>query len=375
MKLKYIIIPLTMLALSSCESTNKNEIEDTTQKTTIKGSSMLSSGASEQSKATICLDINSNGICEDDEPKTNTDKEGKFELKVDFKVKEGTHLIAKDGFSLVRQETNTDKLTYVKYYSSSEKEQHINAFSTYIVNELSDNPSLSYKDAIANFLNKRDIDIDVVNYEPIYAKKHLNESGNKFFDTTFAIDKLMYEKAKEKAKNADVNVSFRGVSSTNPSDGEIDQTIEDNKDYLDSFLDMLKEYFEDLSKYLSDWYDSIFSEDVNGSTDIVDIEITRDTFNGIWLLKNYNDAQTKTCTVIDSADNVVVYEKDGAVTELTLEYNDTDKSLILSKGFITAETIYFTEYKSDGSFKAHYSDGVKVDGFVQDSLDICKSKL
>lgn len=298
---------------------------------------------------------------------------------MNFEVKDGTHLIAKDGYSLVRGNSNTDKLVYVKYYKSDEKEQHINALSTYVVNALKDNPSSTYKDVVDTFLNSRDLETNMINYNPIYAKENLDTSGSKYFNTTFALDKIMFKKAKEKFQNIDSNISLKSSSyrgtTTNPSDGEIDQTIEDNKDYLDSFLDILNQYLDDLSSYLGDWYNSIFSEDVNNTVEIVDVDIKRETFNGIWLLKNYNDAKTKTCTVIDNADNVAIYEKDGSVTELTLEYNDADKSLVLSKGFITAKTIYFTEYKSNGTFKAYYSDKVKVEGSIQGSLDSCKSKL
>ena len=375
-------LTLSLLLGSAALFQGCSSTDDTTQpttntspaevSTTIQGSTTLASGPRTEQKATVCLDINSDNVCNDDEPQTNTDSAGDYTLTIDTEVADGTVMLVEGGFSMLPQDENStgsNTLQMLKYYNSSEGDQNINALSTLILQELKDSPSNTYEEILANISSRRTIDKETLLQDPIDVSRDFFGDGNKFFRYVSALEISMNRRANSSVQRA-AALQRASESTTTPTDSEIDAIINEYSTVFDDFLASISEYINEVSTSIGNWYDSFFEEGT-GTTEPepepepepvepVEVEITRQVLEGTWHIVDRSGDIS--CSTI-SGDTMVVREPDGTSTTLSLNYRDSDKSMSLVMGWIKVEDIYFDSYWSDKKFYAHYgSDGETMEG-------------
>lgn len=366
-----LILLATATLFQGCGETEEAVAADT--QTVIDGSTTLASGLRSESKTTVCLDLNDNQTCDEDEPVTETDLSGRYSFTVPGSVEDGMVLIVQDGMNILPlpEGVEHENLKFYKSYQNSESSQNINILSTLIVNEMVQNPDNSYSEIKDNIANTYSIDPAVANTDPLY-------TGGDFLKRVIGLQVLVYEQNATQIQSSPA--LFRATAQqdeTLPTSDELDTFVTDNAGYLDAFLATLGEYIDALLA----WYDSLWADDeeIIVEVPVVDqpeiMPITRDALNGVWYI--IDASGDKTCSYIKDNDDISVTEADGATTDLSLTYiqNDELASMELSLSFFSVDTIVFTEYKSDYTFKGHYaSDNETLSGEKVSSLDTCKSE-
>ncbi len=347
----------------------------TSDKTTIQGSATL--GSLLNNDATVCLDLNNNKVCDSDEPSTQTSPLGEYKLTVDGTVEDGTLIIAYEGVNLLPPPTGEHQnLKFYKHYQQIEGSQNVNVFSSLVVHDMQDSLSTTYDDAKANIVaeyftnSTKCASVDVKQ-----AIKSPLDEGNELLVCMNGLQALTYD-----TNTTLLQASAQRASTTGGSD--LDGYIEDNQTYYDSFLTAVDDYLD----MFSDWWDSFWSDtDEEPATEppvveeppvtVVEKDIKRPDLNGVWYI--IDQSGDKTCSLIDSNDNIKVTEADGTVTDLSLTFSkngDIIESMTLKLGFFTADTINFAAYRSDFTFDGSYSsDGETLSGIKMDDYNVCTS--
>lgn len=292
-------------------------------------------------------------------------------------------IVVEDGVNLLPPpagEADQLDLKFYKPYQSSERDQNINVFSTLVTDEIQNSPSSTYAEAVetvlnsafANSANCSFIDADIVVGDPIAEGDDFLVCMNALQYLTYLNDaaQIQASPAPQKAVTAENNATLDGY-------------IDDNAGYFDSWLASITEYTDAFYAWWDSW--SLFGDDtvVDDETVVDDTPIAeeptvteeaiaRTDLNGVWYIVDASG--DKTCSIIDDANNISVTEADGKTTDLTLEYDDgTPKSIKLSLGFFSVDTIVFEHYYSDQTFTGKYaSDNETLAGYKVDTLDACK---
>jgi len=349
--------------------------------TTIEGSTTLASGPRTESKATVCLDLNSDNVCNGNEPQAYTNSLGDYELTIDSEVTNGTIILVEGGISMLPQDENStglNTLQMLKYYNSTEGTQNVNAMSTLILQELQNSPSDTYEDILANVSTRYTINENTLLKDPIDVSGDLFGDGKKFFRYVAALEIRMNNSINNSVQRAaSLQQAAETDSTTSPSDEELNSIISEYSTVFDDFLASISEYIDELSNSLGDWYDSIFDdEDVTTDpepdpepTEPTEIDISKEALQGTWYIVDASNDISCT-TIVD--DVMTVRESDGTSTELSAAFDNTKKSLMLSMGWISVDTILFTSYTSDRVFLGKYkSDGETMRGQYMTSESAC----
>lgn len=361
----------TATLFQGCGETEEAVAADT--QTVIKGSTTLASGLRTESKTTVCLDLNDNQTCDADEPITETDLAGKYTFTVPGSIEDGMLIIVQDGMNILPLPEGVahENLKFYKSYQNSESSQNINILSTLIVNEMVTNPDNSYSEVKDSIANMYSIDPAVANTDPLL-------TGGDFLKRVIGLQVLVYDQNATQIQSSPALFKVTAQQDeTLPASDELDTFVIDNATYLNAFLDTLSEYLDALLA----WYDSLWAdeEEVVVEVPVVDepvtVSISRDSLNGVWYI--IDASGDRTCSYIEANDDISVTEADGTTTDLSLTYiqNGDLASMELSLSFFSVDTIVFTEYKSNYTFKGNYaSDNETLSGIKMSSLDTCKSE-
>ena len=348
-----------------CSTTD--ETTDPTE-TTIQGSTTLASGFRAESKTTVCIDTNENQVCDSDEPTTSTDIAGKYTLTVPDTLPDGTIIIVQEGLDLLPLTETNETMRFYKYFKKSEGAQNINIVSRLIVDEMAATPDNSYEEIKDNIANRYSIDPQVIDKDPFVIK-------GDFLNRVIGLQALDYNQSLQAQASASQNAASRAT--TAPTESELDTFLANNATLLDEYLALLNEYLDAIAA----WYDSLWTTEPDVVVDVVVpdtvtvLPITRADLNGAWYI--IDASGDKTCSLIYSNDDISVTEADGTTTDLTLTYTQEgdNASMKLTLGFFTADTIRFTEYKSDSTFQGYYtSDNETLSGIKMSSVELCKSE-
>lgn len=365
-------------------TTEETSTPATSTTTVISGTTTrLSSPLNSAQKAVVCLDKNVNDSCDEDEPQTYTNASGEYELSVDGSVEDGEILLVTGGLNLLPTDAN---ITLSKVYMSEEGAQNINAMSTVIADDLQQNPNHTYHDSLAQSAAEYNFSTDTMLSNPIENANNILGDGRAYATAVSAMEIILNGRHHSSAQRSALRATAAETNTTTeaaPTGDELNSVINEYSTMFNDYFTSVSEYFSSLATDLEDWYNSIVSgEEAGGTTppvvtppveDVVTIEITRALLDGVWYI--IDQSGDKTCSLIASNGYMSVTEADGTTTELTMTYDNTRKSMQLSVGWITADTIMLTEYRSDGTFDGYYSsDNETLTGEKMDSLAVCKSE-
>ena len=377
-----------------CSSTD-DTIETTTgttapvqTSTTIEGSTtLMSSPLRAEEKATVCLDLDKNSICDTYEPQTHTDAIGDYVLTVDTAVSDGDIIIVEGGISMFPRDensTNLNTLQFFKYFNSAENEQNINPMSTLIVQELQKS-SYTYEEILIKLSSDYYYSKEMLLNDPLDG---LDEESD-YFKFVAALEIYMIRQANSSVQRASSlqraveTTTTTDTNTTAPTSEELDAIIAEYSTIFDDFIASVEEFFTDISDTLEDWYDSFLSDETssenNTTVELIPdsereaVEVTRSVLNGTWYIVDASGDIT--CSTISSNDSMVVVEADGTETSLSLSYDDTAKSIELTVGWINVDTIIFDVYYNNATFTGHYaSDGETMNGRNMTSSE-CRTLL
>ncbi len=379
-----ILLGITAL-FQGCGETEETATVDT--QTVISGTTTIKSSRFDPDKATVCLDLNENNICNDNEPQTLTNEIGDYKILVPEAIKDGTIIIATGGYSLILNDDQNRSvkniITMHKNYKKSETAQNVNIMSHIVYLDMKQNSS-TYSDALENIANKYNYNgTDILLQDPIRIALEdkgfvIDGPGVEYYYNAIAIEAYISEQLKSHSSPAPMRAGSLTTEDDTIIPGLTDLTID--TDLFDSYLETLSAYFEAIWDYLFGG-DDVIEEDSgsgDGTTEETGapttIPVTRDAMNAIWYI--IDASGDKTCSDIDSGDNISVTEADGKTTDLTLTYTQdgTLASLKLSLSFFSVDTIVITDYKDDNTFTGYYaSDNETLQGEIVDNLATCKS--
>ena len=166
--LLYLIILLNSCGTSNDKSNKQNALNQE-KLTHIKGKSTLFN-------ATICIDENSDLICNKDEIKTSSSLSGDYNLTYEGELKEGTILLAINGLNsmLLPQKKEDSVITESASFSKNKVSNDINVFSSLIENSMRIE-GLTYTEAVDNWAKEYKLDAKFIDTDPIYlASKRLD---------------------------------------------------------------------------------------------------------------------------------------------------------------------------------------------------------
>ena len=367
--------------------------------TTVSGKATLASIS--DSAATVCIDINNNKACDENEPKTTTDNEGAYTLSTEKLLENGMLIIVSHGYNIIKfkdaNDTLSRNLTFYKSYQTTDDAQNVNIISTLIADQLEVNGDNDYQLAIDTFANEYPGQI-TNNYSLFgsgdYVVKAdlildpIDEAAGWFFGW-FGSDKnllnlngALQNIIKDKnSSRIQTKAPSRAANATTQENGPLP-----TEDELNNFYNTSGDYFKDLLSFIEDFINWISSTDDDSTelpeeeTPVVGPEVTqapilRDSINGIWYI--IDKSGDKTCADITADDKISVTDTADKITDLDLTYDQINKdqaSILLKLGFFTADTIIFDKYMSDRTFEGHYaSDGETLKGSPIDTLANCKA--
>ena len=396
------IMTSTFLFFTGCgdvEDTYTPPTNPTIKKSTIvTGKTTLASDST--SNTIVCLDTNNNQQCDQNEPTTSTDSEGYYSLSTD-NIQNGMLIIAKKGLAIIPFPENDNvtelearSLKFYKSYQSADDVQNINIISTLIANKLLANSNGNYQEAIddftltyPNYINSTNStsDDDIVNktellLDPIEVSAGSwyllwFDSDNDLLHLNAALQSLTYKNSKTTITAA----PSRTAVQNDPDESALDDFYNNSADYFNT----LDEYIEQFIQ----WVTSLLDSDTEDETTPPDApipeepdntpqltDIVRSDLNGVWFI--IDASGDRTCSVIESNNNISVTDADAKKTDLSLTYkqiNANQASILLKLGFFTADTIKFDKYYDNETFTGNYeSDGETLKGYKVDTLDSCK---
>ena len=162
------------LIITGCGSSEEAK-EDVT-KTSVIGKSSLS-------RATVCIDTNSDMHCNEDEVSTTTNEKGSYKLTYETTPKKGTQLIAEDGFNLITLRGNNGGQVFSGSLDD-DASHNINTFTTLIQERLKD--KLSYTEAKKEIAERFNLEADFIDQDPLALLE--DEETQAYFLTVRAIE-------------------------------------------------------------------------------------------------------------------------------------------------------------------------------------------
>ena len=378
-----LLIGITAL-FQGCGSTPEDTKSTKESSVTLSGASTLKSSRFDPEKATVCLDENSDNICNEDEPQSLVNDIGEYKIIVKTKPKDGTMIIATGGYSLLLRDDQNRSIKNVinmhKSYHQDENSANVNIMSHVVYLDMKENGFI-YQESLKNIQQRYNYSTTSILLEdPIRIAIEdkgilIDGPGVKYYYNAIEIEKFI-------ALQITTKSAKKVVSRTEQAVIEEDTIIPDLSDLIiDTTL--FDSYLDDLTTYFNDFWNYLFGEETTDpqapdeeeqpSREPQLVEIQRDHLNGIWYI--IDASGDKTCSDIRFNNDIAVTEADGGTTDLTLTYDNTKKTMLLKLGFFTADTIKFSAYYDNQTFNGNYeSDGETLSGYKMDSLAACKSE-
>jgi len=194
-KILFSIISATLL-LSGCGSSEQDETNTFTQ----SEQSFELKGVTTLSKATVCVDTNSNKSCDDNEQSTITNNEGEFSFQLASPLHEGETILSTGGHNLILDEKNDAGMKLMSSYHNTKETLNITTLTTLVA--LAVENGQDYNDAIEYVANRFNIESSLVDANPLQTVQ--NENTQIHFLTIAAMEKyfLHIDETEDSSKSA-----------------------------------------------------------------------------------------------------------------------------------------------------------------------------
>ena len=225
--------------------------------------------------ATVCVDDNSDGRCQEDEIQTTTKDDGSFALSYKSSAHKNAQLVAQGGFNLVTLQENPEEKVLIG--SLDEMASHnVNTLTTLIQEAVE--TGLNYKEAKAYIASRYNLEDDLIDHDPLELlqnpeqqvyflsvrametyrdREDENLSLPSFDDNTIQIDPLASQARRSVARQATVSPmsiedADMAISNSNIFDFDIGAYLQRLSELFSQFFDDLLSLFgfgDDISDY------------------------------------------------------------------------------------------------------------------------------
>ncbi len=163
--IKSIMLSTTVaLFLVGCSDTDKEEVE---RPSTLQQSApIFVSGQTTLASAKVCLDINHNAQCDEDDLATIADATGHYTIESSEAITADTLLIAEDGYNLILEQNNNGRFRFVSLYDEALSENNINTITS-LLTQLVNERDLSNEEAQVYLAERYEIDRQELLDDPI----------------------------------------------------------------------------------------------------------------------------------------------------------------------------------------------------------------
>ena len=354
-----LLTAVALFGLSACSSTDEtNTDKSTTPATsTIKGSSTLA-------HATVCLDINVNGLCDNEDVMTLSDANGSYVLELKTPVEIPQQLIAQDGYNLILEQSNIERFRFVTQFDEADDIHNINTITS-LLSELQ--REMSLKEAKVYLASKYNLDIETLLQDPI---SMIEEDSHNFL-VVHGIE-LGYAQNQTAQKAPALHRTASATSTyVTPSSKQADTFLADGS-YLNfdvgAYFVRIQKKIEDFVATVTNYFSNIFTDLCITDCPVQD-KIERKVLTGIW--GELDDANKSTCYEIDRQDRLVEYV-DGNATNFNLYYSEIKSQLSLIKGWRTVKTFDIDVNRSDTNTLFTTTDNQEVTLKRFETLNACQ---
>ena len=162
--MKSLMLSTTLaLFLVGCSDADKEEVERTP---TVQQAPTFVSGQTTLASAKVCLDINHNSQCDEDDINTTADATGYFTIESLDTIDAGTLLIAEDGYNLILEQNNNGRFRFVSLYDETLSTNNINTITSLLAQLISER-NLSSDDAQEYLASRYNINLQELLDDPI----------------------------------------------------------------------------------------------------------------------------------------------------------------------------------------------------------------
>lgn len=152
------------LLLVGCSSSDETEVQQAS--VTQNSAPVYVNGQTTLASAKVCLDINHNSQCDEEDLSTTADATGHYIMESSEAIAAGTLLIAEDGYNLVLEQNNNGRFRFVSLYDEALSANNINTITSLLA-QLANERNLSSEDAQAYLASRYDIDLQELLDDPI----------------------------------------------------------------------------------------------------------------------------------------------------------------------------------------------------------------
>jgi len=353
---------VTLLLLTGCNSSTSTSTTKTKEIPSQKSTSIQ--GKSTLAKATICIDINRDSICNENEPQTISNDNGVYQIIYNKEIQEGSTLLAEDGFNLVLLEENNLHLALKGFFSKENKETNINTITTLISNSL--NSKTSYIETKKRLAKKYNLDVNFIEKDPLLLLE--DKKNQNIFLTVRAIENNTLHPrnktnslASQKDENTNIIITEEEADNALLGFDIFDFDLEQFKiDLADAFLLSIF--------YITDYLGCLFDSDctppeynitlpIADENDTLSQELVpQSTLRGIWRMEPIGHNKRNSCLDMgDIGDDWFIKEqKDYGLHLVFKAFHYEDRKIDFRQLFLEAFWETFLIYKSENKDNTLY---------------------
>ena len=330
------------LLLVGCSSSDETEVQQAS--VTQNSAPVYVNGQTTLASAKVCLDLNNNASCDEDEPSVTADERGYYTLESLSAISDGTRLIAEDGYNLVLEQNNNGRFRFVALYDAARDENNINTITSLLA-QLVGERSYSDEEAQQYLAEHYNIDLDEILQDPVTLATEQKEA---LWLLVHGIESGYAEAMNDRASRA----ALRAAAQTN----YVTPNLEDTEDFLaderylsydvgtyvtrislkiNSFLNEIKYFLIDTLNICM-WYCP------SGSA------LPEEILPGIWHVRTQY-SQDEVCVEIDAQNNYLEHHTEGNRL-YSLYFSEIKNKISIIDGWDVLGSYKIERYEDANSF-------------------------
>ena len=366
--IKSLMLSTTLaLLLVGCSDADKEEVE---RPSTVQQSApTFVSGQTTLASARVCLDINHNSQCDEDDLTTTADATGHYTMESSEVITAGTLLIAEDGYNLVLEQNNNGRFRLVSLYDAALSENNINTVTSLLA-QLINERNLSSEDAQEYLASRYNIDLQEILDDPIALASEEKE----------ALLLLVHgiESGYEEAMNTSSRrAALRAVATQTTY---VTPNLEDTEDFLSdgSYLSYdvgtyvtrislkVESFLNEIKYFLVDTFNLCIWYCPSGSY------LKPEVFPGVWYVHQQFEGED-VCVEIDAQDNYLEHHDDGNRL-YSIYFSEIKNRISIIDGWDVLGTYDIEHYENGNLFDVNLNNNITRYTRME-NLNACEERI
>ena len=353
-----------LLFLTACSDTEDVEKTEPTKQVT---KTQHISGKSTLSSAHICLDINANSACDEDDITTTADAAGNYTLTYSEAVEEGTLIIAEDGYNLILEQNNNRRFRFISQVNAALAPNNINTISS-LITQLMQERGYTLTDAKQYLADTYNLEIDDILRDPIVLAQEERtallllvrgiEAGYANRNETTAS-----KSARRAASSGSYVTPTLEASSEYLVDGNY--LVYDLRTYISRIFLRIDRFYDEVRYFLVDTFSLCIWECPSGSY------LSHSELAGTWFVHpQYNEEDF--CVEIDLQDNYLEHHSEGQ-SLYSIFFAEISNTISIIDGWDIHDSFAVSSYGDSNNFDlAHGNRNYRY--ARMENLDACMDR-